>query len=134
MAEINEHPAQEQGLPLTAPLSETQAGTLPEAPSVNEETLRAHAAALAAEWKLVVPEKDQRSDLASRLTSLGVRLKDRLAACRAIASTDELTPQLELLEAPAPLKACLRASAPPCRSSHPSRTCASPMAAPSRAS
>ena len=115
MAEINEHPAEEQGLPLTAPLSETQAGTLPEAPSVSEEMLRAHAGALAIEWKLVAPEKDQSSDLESRLTSLGVRLKERLAACRAIASTDELTPQLELLESTRALEGVLtgvRASVP----------------------
>ncbi len=106
MAEINEYPAQEQTVPLTAPVMEGKAGALPEEPAVSEESLRAEAAGLALGWQIVVPEKGA-SDLSHRLLSLEKRLKERLRACRAIASTQELTPQLELLESTRALEGVL---------------------------
>ena len=107
MAEINEYSTQDQAVPLTAPVVETQSGPLPEVPSVSEDTLRSRAAALALGWHPVLPEKKADSDLESRLASLGARLKERLRACRAIASTDVLTPQLELLESTRALEGVL---------------------------
>ena len=107
MAEINEYSVQEQALPLTAPVVETQSGALAEAPSVSEEVLRSHAAALALEWHVVAPEKHGGANLRGRLSSLGARLKERLRACQAIASTQELTPQLELLESTRALEGVL---------------------------
>ncbi len=106
MAEINEYRMEEQSVPLTAPVSEAKAGALPEAPLVSDEVLRIHAAALALGWKATVPTKGK-SDLEDRLLSLRVRLKDRLRACREIASTQELTPQLELLESTRALEGVL---------------------------
>jgi len=107
MAEINEYSTQEGTVPLTAPVVETQAGMLPEAPSVPEEVLRSHAASLALQWNPVTPEKKADSDFDSRLASLGLRLRERLRACRAIASTNELTPQIELLESTRALEGVL---------------------------
>ncbi len=129
MAELNEYSIQEPAIPLAAPRDETRSSGLPEEPSVSEERLRADAAALSMEWKAVVPGKRGRdsevrgravsgtkgtgtkgtgeSELAERLAELGERLTSRLRACRAIASTQELTPQLELLESTRALEGVL---------------------------
>ena len=106
MPEINEYSVPEQAVPLTAPVTETQPGALPEKPQASDERLRSHAAALAIEWKLVPAEKHG-ANLTERLGSLGARLKERLRACEAIASTEELTPQLELLESTRALEGVL---------------------------
>ncbi len=106
MAEINEGSTQEQLVPPTARMVETRAGALPEAPEVSEGRLRSHAAVLATGWQMVVPAKGS-SDLTKRLGALALRLKERLRAARAIASTEELTPQLELLESTRALKGVL---------------------------
>ena len=108
----SEDRVQESPLPPTAPVDETRSGGLPEEPPVSSEALRSDAAALAHEWKAVVPGKgkdgeDGKSELTERLAELGVRLKECLRACRAIASTDELTPQLELLESTRALEGVL---------------------------
>ena len=106
MAEINEFSTQDQAVPLTAPVTEASSARLPEEPTVSEESLRSDAAALASQWHIVAPEKGA-SDLKGRLDELGVRLKERLSACRSIASTQELTPQLELLESTRALEGVL---------------------------
>ncbi len=106
---------QEPALPLTAPVAETRSSGLPEEPPVSEEVLRSDAAALALGWTVVVPGKGKdrkdrgegKSELTGRLAELGARLKKRLRACRDIASTDELTPQLELLESTRALESVL---------------------------
>ena len=109
MAELNENWIQEPAVPMSARVDETRSGGLPEEPLVGEETLRADAAALSLEWKAVVPGGKGRgeSELSERLAELRVRLAARLRACRAIASTQELMPQLELLESTRALEGVL---------------------------
>jgi hypothetical protein len=70
---------------------------LPEKPFVGERDLRAAANQLARQWQLL-PSDTKGTGLEARLKALGLRLKDRLAAAKAIANNKELTPQLELLE------------------------------------
>jgi len=110
MAEINEYSAREQDVPLTAPATETATGSLPEEPAVSEEELRSHAAALALQWQMTVAGGGKGkggSNLSERLANLEVRLRARLGACRAIASTQEMTPQLEFLESTRALESVL---------------------------
>ncbi|GAC1356279.1 MAG: hypothetical protein NVSMB3_02390 [Acidobacteriaceae bacterium] len=108
MAEINEYAAQEQGGTPAAPMTEAKA--LPEEPTVSEEVLRSHAATLAMHWQVTVPGKGKEkgsSNLEERLADLEVRLKERLRACKAIASTQEASPQLEFLESTRALEGVL---------------------------
>ncbi len=110
MAEINEYSAEEQDVPSTAPVTERAAGSLPEDPAVSEEKLRSHAAALALQWQAAVAGQGKGkggSNLSERLANLEVRLRARLRACRAIASTQEMTPQLEFLESTRALEGVL---------------------------
>jgi cyclic beta-1,2-glucan synthetase len=81
----------------TAPVLDIPAGTLPEKPSVTDAELRQHADALARRWE-TVPAPAKQGGLTQRLAQLETRLKDLLRACARTASTQELTPQLELLE------------------------------------
>ncbi len=81
----------------TAPVLDMPAGGLPEKPAVSEVELQQHADALAQQWE-TLPRGSKQVGLLLRLESLKVRLTNLLRKCRAIASTQELTPQLELLE------------------------------------
>ena len=108
MAEAREHTAAEQAIPLTAPVTEMASDRLPEEPSVSAEELRRAAAALAETWQ-VSPRPGEKDNLPLRLKSLKRRLAERLAACRAVASTRVLTPQLEFLESTRALEGVLQA-------------------------
>ena len=81
----------------TAPVLDMPTGGLPEKPSVSEVDLQQHADVLARHWE-TLPRGSKQIGLSPRLESLKFRLADLLRKCRAIASTQELTPQLELLE------------------------------------
>lgn len=83
--------------PQTAPVLDVPTGGLPEKPSVSDEALREHADALAAEWE-TFPTGVKQDGFAERLERLEDRLANLLGKCRATATTQELTPQLELLE------------------------------------
>ncbi len=87
----------EPTLPLTAPAVDIPTKGLPEEPSVSEAELRACADRMTKQWQ-TVPKEVNTEGLKLRLKALSTRLKERLAAAKAIASTKELTPQLELLE------------------------------------
>ncbi len=112
MAESQEFSAVEQTVPLTAPLTEGATGQvsdrLPETPRVSGEELRRHAAAQAAGWQMTHFSAVKENHLPERLKSLKGRLTDRLARCRAIANTKELTPQLEFLESTRALEGVLQ--------------------------
>src|SRR5580658_8888445 len=81
----------------TAPVLDMPTGGLPEKPSVSEVDLQQHADVLARHWE-TLPRGSKQIGLSPRLESLKFRLTNLLRKCRAIASTQELTPQLELLE------------------------------------
>ena len=70
---------------------------LPEKPAVSEAELREAASALAVDWQ-PLPSTATYDALSKRLIALRARLSERLKACRKLASPNELTPQLELLE------------------------------------
>ena len=89
----------------TVPDIEIPSAGLLEAPSVSEADLRASAAELVQQWQLL-PKSSAAKGLGLRLKSLSTRLKERLAACKAIASK-ELTPQLEFLESTRMFEAAL---------------------------
>ena len=89
----------------TVPKIEIPTAGLPEAPTVADSDLRIAADALSHTWHLL-PKSTLAKGLAPRLKSLQSRLKERLAACKAIASK-ELTPQLELLESTRMFEAAL---------------------------
>lgn len=97
MNENNQQALTEPILPPTAPVSEMPSEGLPERPSTSDAAFRSRAATLAAAWH-TVPKEQQAESLKKRLSSLRVRLKERLAICKSMATTDELTPELELLE------------------------------------
>ncbi len=92
----------------TVPDIEIPTAGLPEAPSVSDVDLRASAAALVSQWRLL-PKDTAARGLTLRLKSLATRLKERLAACKSIA-TKELTPQLEFLESTRMFEAALLAA------------------------
>ena len=92
----------------TAPVLDMPTGGLPEKPTVSEVELRQHADALARQWE-TLPRGSKQVGLSPRLDSLKVRLTDLLRKCRAIASTQELTPQLELLESTRMLESAITA-------------------------
>jgi len=83
--------------PSTAPVLDTPTGSLPEQPTVSDAQLRDHADALAGQWE-TAPGGAKQDGFTERLERLEVRLSAVLQKCRAIASPQELTPQLELLE------------------------------------
>jgi cyclic beta-1,2-glucan synthetase len=83
--------------PLTAPVPDFPSGGLPESPTVTEGELRVHADELVARWKPVATAAVD-NNLLKRRTELRARLGERLRVCRRIASSNQLTPQLELLE------------------------------------
>ena len=83
--------------PSTAPVPDTPTGGLPEKPAVTDDELRERADALARGWQMF-PGGAKQDALPERLESLERRLNDLLQRCRATASPQELTPQLELLE------------------------------------
>jgi hypothetical protein len=89
----------------TVPDLELPTAGLPESPSVPDDDLRAAATLLVRQWQLLPKDRRARG-MSLRLKSLSVRLKDRLAACKSIA-TKELTPQLELLESTRMFEAAL---------------------------
>ena len=89
--------AAENGVPFTAPISELQTIGLPEHPSVSEEVLRSDATAMASQWERVRITK-KLPYLSSRIEKLSKRLAARLQACKAAVTSEELTPELELLE------------------------------------
>src|SRR5579862_4704476 len=83
--------------PSTAPVPDTPTGGLPEKPAVSDAHLRERADVLASEWE--TSRGGARQDgFSKRLERLGERLEALLDRCRALPSTRELTPQLELLE------------------------------------
>ena len=88
---------QDQAPHATVPALALPSEGLPEKPSVSDEELRSSAAKLTGKWELL-PRKTKSAALETRLKSLSERLKQRLAAAKAISNTKELTPQLELLE------------------------------------
>ena len=99
MAESQEHAGiEQQAVPLTAPMTEVPAEGLPEEPTTPIEELRASARALSAGWQHTHPSENGKDSLPARLKSLKSRLAARLLACKQIANTRELTPQLEFLE------------------------------------
>ncbi len=108
MAESQEYSAVEQTVPLTAPLSEVPTDKLPEKPTVTEAALRTHATAQAGHWQMTHHSAVKSDNLPERLKSLKKRLTERLAACRAIVSMKELTPQLEFLESTRALQGVLQ--------------------------
>ena len=108
MAESQQFSAVDQTIPLTAPLTEVATDRLPEAPRVSDDELRRHATAIAAGWQLTHHSTVKDNHLPERLKSLKRRLAERLAACRAIAHTKELTPQLEFLESSRALQGVLQ--------------------------
>ena len=95
-----------ENLPLTAPVSELPTEGLPEKPTIPDEELRQHAAALIRHLEIVAPGKDN-AGFDARLDKLATRLNQRLAICRKEVSSDNLTPQLELLESARMLKTAL---------------------------
>ena len=84
-------------VPPSAPVPETPTAGLPEKPAVSDSVLREHADKLARSWEMAWGEARQQG-FSQRLKRLENRLAGLLAKCRAIANTQELTPQLELLE------------------------------------
>ena len=108
MAESQEYSAVEQTVSLTAPLTEVATDGLPEQPRVSDGELRRHAAAQAAGWQMTHYSAVKENSLPERLKSLKSRLADRLARCRAIVNTKELTPQLEFLESTRALQGVLQ--------------------------
>jgi cyclic beta-1,2-glucan synthetase len=99
----------EQAAHPTAPKLDIPAAGLPERPDVTDAELRAGADALTGQWQMLGPGVGggKQGGLPERLKRLAARLKDRLAAAKAIANTKELTPQLELLESTRMLEAAL---------------------------
>jgi len=83
--------------PSTAPVLDTPTDSLPEKPAVSDAQLREHADMLARGWEMA-PGGAKQDGFTERLERLEVRLSGLLQKCRAIASPQELTPQLELLE------------------------------------
>jgi hypothetical protein len=79
---------------------------LPEKPTIPDEELRQHADTLIRHLEIVAATTSQ-DDYEARLSKLTSRLEERLLVCRKEASTDTLTPQLELLESGRMLKAAL---------------------------
>ena len=97
MATSEESIVSEQAPHSTVPDLDLPTEGLTEKPSVSEGELRASAQILTCHWQML-PKDSASKGLGMRLKGLGLRLKERLAAAKAIASTKELTPQLELLE------------------------------------
>jgi len=97
MAQFPEDMTFEHGTSLTAPVPDFATTGLPEKPAVTEAKLREDADALVRSWQ-ALPSAVTYDALAKRLVELRARLSERLKVCRRIATTNELTPQLELLE------------------------------------
>ncbi len=97
MALLPENMTSEHGSSLTAPVTDFATTGLPEKPSVTEAELREDADVLARGWQ-PLPSAVTYGALSKRLVELRVRLSERLRVCRKLVSTNELTPQLELLE------------------------------------
>ena len=97
MAPFPEGLTSEYSSPLTAPVPDFATTGLPEKPAVSEAELREAASALAVDWQ-PLPSTATYDALSKRLVALRARLSERLKACRKLASPNELTPQLELLE------------------------------------
>jgi cyclic beta-1,2-glucan synthetase len=96
MALLPEDMTSEHGS-LTAPVPDFATTGLPEKPTVTEAELREDADALASTWQ-PLPSSITYGALSKRLVELRARLNERLKECRKLATTNELTPQLELLE------------------------------------
>jgi hypothetical protein len=79
---------------------------LPEQPVTTETELREHADALARQWEML-PDRIRRAGFPDRLKRLQARLAGLLRMCSASTSTEELTPQLELLESTRMLQSAL---------------------------
>ena len=79
---------------------------LPEQPATTEKELREHADALARQWEMLADDR-RRTGFPDRLKRLQARLAGLLRMCSASASTQELTPQLELLESTRTLQSAL---------------------------
>ena len=97
MALLPENMTSEHGSSLTAPVTDFATTGLPEKPSVTEAELREDADVLATGWQ-PLPSAVTYDALSKRLVELRVRLNECLKACQKIVTTNELTPQLELLE------------------------------------
>ena len=83
--------------PSTAPVPESPTGGLPETPAVTEAELREHAEALGRQWEMV-PANAIQDGFKDRMERLELRLSELVDKCRARVTTQELTPELELLE------------------------------------
>lgn len=97
MALLPENMTSEHGSSLTAPVPDFATTGLPEKPAVTEAELREDADALARVWQ-PLPSAITYDALSKRLVELRARLSERLKGCSKIATANELTPQLELLE------------------------------------
>jgi cyclic beta-1,2-glucan synthetase len=97
MALFPEDMTTEHGSSLTAPVPDFATTGLPEKPVVTEVELRENADAFAGCWQPLSSEITYGA-LSKRLVELRARLSERLKVCRRLATTNELTPQLELLE------------------------------------
>ena len=109
MAESSASPnISEYAPPSTAPVLDVPTGSLAEKPSVSDEQLREHASALARQWEML-PGKVKHDGFRKRLELLEDRLTDLLQRCRARATSQELTPELELLENSRMMKSAITA-------------------------
>jgi cyclic beta-1,2-glucan synthetase len=92
--------------PQTAPVVDLPAGGLPEKPTVTDAALREDADALARQWE-TFPTGIEQDGFSERLERLEDRLAELLRRCRAALSSQELTPQLELLESSRMMEAAI---------------------------
>ncbi|HZD51059.1 MAG TPA: glycosyl transferase, partial [Silvibacterium sp.] len=96
MAQYSTDPNTSEHVPWSAPVVDIPTG-LPEKPAVSDSVLSEHADNLAHEWDMA-PGDPKQHGFSERIKRLQDRLAELLRKCRAIASTEELTPQLEILE------------------------------------
>ena len=97
MAQSSADPNTAEHVPRSAPVPETSTAGLPEKPAISDAALREHADELARGWEMTRGDSNQQG-FEERIKRLEHRLRDLLAQCRAIATPQELTPPLELLE------------------------------------
>src|SRR5579883_121989 len=111
MAEFSAGPnISEYAPPSTAPVLDFPAGSLPEAPAVTDEQLREHARALARVWQVMSGNIEQQQRLCKQLEVFEDRLADLLERCRVRITSQELTPELELLENSRMMKTAITAA------------------------
>ena len=92
-AQTQTHPDQ---VPLTAEVFPTEG--LAEKPDVDNEVLREQSRELVRHWRPSAQGTSKAEWIDARLKKLSLRLAARLAACEKVATLNDLTPPLELLE------------------------------------